>query len=92
MRTSNVGEGRVREMLVDRPWVGLFAARRRSLGLLPFSPLARLTLKLVLLALALRRVGSIDKLADGIAAGVDDSVVDFLASVGSVRHGGIGLV
>lgn len=71
----------------------LLAARLRSFGFLPFSLLARLTLKLVLLTLALRRVSSIDKLADGIAAGVDDSVVDFLANVGvSVRHGGIGLV
>ena len=69
----------------------LLNARLRSLNFLPFSLLARLTLKLVLLALALRRVSSIDKLAGGIAAGVDDSVVDFLASVG-VRHSGVGLV
>lgn len=46
-----IGEGGVRELLVDRPWVGLFAAHLRSLGLLPFSLLAGLTLKLVLLAL-----------------------------------------
>ena len=69
----------------------LLAARLRSFGLLPLGLLARLTLKLVLLALALRRVGIVDKLSDGIAAGVDNSVVDFLASVG-VRHGGVGLV
>lgn len=69
----------------------LLAARILPFGLLPFGLLSRLTLKLVLLALALRRVGSVDKLSDGIAASVDDSVIDFLASVG-VRHSGIGLV